>query len=198
MLNLQGRNAIAERQRRLLILTKPMKGHQKSPGKVPKQPSHPLNEVQMLQQGIADYQRFWQERFKGQTTKQLASSQAYRLGSDRWILQRLARRGYSRQQARSILIRSSPELMNQRPHERLAYLRRMVNQVYIPYEQQQRLATLKENGKRTISETNPKIRDMPKLHQTKPSTEKTILKEQQPQRKSGKAIDRSPEHGLER
>ena len=157
MLNLQGRNAIAERQRRLLILTKPMKGHQKLPGKVPKQPSHPLNEVQMLQQGIADYQRFWQERFKGQTTKQLASSRAYRLGSDRWILQRLARRGYSRQQARSILIRSSPELMNQRPHERLAYLRRMVNQVYTPYEQQIAIQHQKQRlqGRATDEQNTP-------------------------------------------
>ena len=198
LLKLQGQDAIAERQRRLWALSQPMPGHVLSNQPMSDHAMGNLSEAQALPQGMVDYQRFWQERFKGQTTQQLAYRQAYRLVADRWILKRLASRGYSRNQARAILMRSSPELMNQRPNQRLGYIRRMVNQVYTPYEQQQRLTSLKENSKQKTSDTRADTRDMPKLHRSKSLIEKPLPREPQPPKKPDKSIDRSPEHGLER
>ncbi|NEZ65157.1 hypothetical protein D0962_20665 [Leptolyngbyaceae cyanobacterium CCMR0082] len=189
LLKLQGQDAVAERQHRLRALSQPLPGHALS--------NQTISEAQALQQGIADYQRFWQERFRGQ--KQLSSNQAYRLGADRWILQRLAKRGYTRTQARQILLRSSPELMNQRPHNRIGYIRRMVNQVYTPYEQQQRLATLKENSRQKISDTRSNTKDVPKPYKPEPSPEKTPFQQSKPDKPIDQSPDqRVPDRGLER
>ncbi|MEM9805744.1 MAG: hypothetical protein AAF959_10730 [Cyanobacteria bacterium P01_D01_bin.56] len=194
LLQLQGQGAIAERQRRLAALTKSAMHDQVTCN----QPIAHLHEAQALQQGITDYQRFWQERFRGQTAKQLSSNQAYRLGADRWILQRLVKRGYSRTQARSILMRSSPEVLNQRPNERLSYVRRVVNQVYTPHEQQQRLAMLKESDKQRISDIRSDTKNVAKSYKSELSIEKPALKKQHPKQESDKSIGRALDKGLER
>ncbi|MEM8610669.1 MAG: hypothetical protein AAGF93_01530 [Cyanobacteria bacterium P01_H01_bin.105] len=198
LLQLQGQGAIAERQHRLLALFQPMPGQALSNQPASNHVTRTLSEAQSLQQGMVDYQRLWQERFRGQTTQQLSSRQAYRLGADRWILQRLVRRGYSRSQARSILMRSSPELLNQRPRERLSYIRRMVNQVYTPYEQQQQLTAFKVNVKQKIPDAQSNTREVASPDRSKRPMEKTSLEEHHPKTKSNKSIDRSPDRGLER
>lgn len=168
LLQLQGQDAIVERQHRLLVLSQRTLDNTISTRAVSDHPIGHLNEEQALEQGIVDYQKFWQQRFKGQTAKQLSSNQAYRIGSDRWILQRLARRGYSRTQARQILLRSSPEVLNHRSNERLGYIRRIVNQVYTPHEQQIALEQQKQ-----------RLQDKAALHNDKPTNQVKMHEQEQ-------------------
>ncbi|MEO1148325.1 MAG: MobQ family relaxase [Cyanobacteria bacterium J06638_22] len=60
--------------------------------------------------------------------------------ADRWLAERLARRGYSQMQTKRILAEASPELMDHQPGQRVSYLRQLVDRVYHRHEQQQRLA----------------------------------------------------------
>lgn len=57
--------------------------------------------------------------------------------ADRWLAEKLARRGYSRQQTRRVIAQSSPELMEQAPGQRVGYIRRIVERVYTRREQWQ-------------------------------------------------------------
>ena len=50
--------------------------------------------------------------------------------ADRWLAERLARRGYSRQETRRVITHSSPELMEEAPGRRVGYVRRIVERVY--------------------------------------------------------------------
>ena len=71
--------------------------------------------------------------------------------ADRWLAEKLARRGYSRQETRRVIARSSPELMQQVPGQRVGYIRRIVDRVYRQREHwQERLAGAK--GDHNVSE----------------------------------------------
>ena len=50
--------------------------------------------------------------------------------ADRWLAERLAKRGYSRQETRRVIAHSSPELLAQAPGQRVGYIRRIVERVY--------------------------------------------------------------------
>ena len=143
---MQGADAITERQRRLLVLSEPI-----SPVSSKASQSRRLTTDQLTARveqgatvpqaltdstGLEEYCRAWHERFAGQVRSTVASRSHYRM-ADRWIAQRLAQRGYSRQQARRILMQASPEVMEQRAGERLRYIRRVTEKVYIDYERQQ-------------------------------------------------------------
>lgn len=121
--------AIAERQRRLLALrklNKPING---------KAPQGRRLAADEHDKGLDEYRRIWQERFGA--ASQGNPSRVQSQMADRWILERLAKKGYSRQQSRRILMQASPEVMNQRPGDRLLYVRRMVEKVYGSHEQRQ-------------------------------------------------------------
>ncbi|MEL6499794.1 MAG: hypothetical protein AAFQ23_00105 [Cyanobacteria bacterium J06623_1] len=49
--------------------------------------------------------------------------------ADRWLAQKLARRGYSKDAIRRTLFRASPELLNQQASQRQSYVRRMVDRI---------------------------------------------------------------------
>ena len=54
----------------------------------------------------------------------------YYRGADRWLAEKLARLGFSRAMTRRVLAEASPELMDQAAGQRLAYIRRIVDQIY--------------------------------------------------------------------
>lgn len=66
--------------------------------------------------------------------------------ADRWLAEKLARRGYSRQETRRVIARSSPELMEQAPGQRVGYIQRIVERVYIRREQWQARLTKKQSA----------------------------------------------------
>ena len=150
LLRLQGSGAIAERQRRLQNLQQPVSArlggskalqslHLATAEQASLQAKHVLSAEKLAEvRGVTDYCKFWQDRFNQElSAKQgtLSEQRGYRL-ADRWISERLARKGYSRQQAQRILLQASPEVMNQRPSDRLRYVRQTVNKVYRSHERQ--------------------------------------------------------------
>lgn len=50
--------------------------------------------------------------------------------ADRWLAERLARRGFSRRETRRVLARYSPQLMEQGPSRRVGYIRHITDRVY--------------------------------------------------------------------
>jgi len=134
LIKLQGSDAIAERQRRLLVLANPIQSLEGSDSK-----------------GLEAYHQAWQKRFGKEGSQRgvpviRQTRQHYRL-ADRWIIQRLAKKGYSRQQARRILMQASPEVMNQRPGVRLQYVRRMTEKIYGEHEKAPSTAKRLEQAK---------------------------------------------------
>ena len=67
--------------------------------------------------------------------------------ADRWLAERLARRGYSRQESRRVIAHSSPELMEEAPGRRVGYVRRIVERVYRRREHWQQQLAKKEKLK---------------------------------------------------
>ncbi len=84
--------------------------------------------------------------------QRLKKGRGYYRFADRWLTERLAKRGYSRMQARRALAKASPELMEESPARRVGWIRRLVNRVYNRYEQQQTLAQKKITGRATLSQ----------------------------------------------
>ena len=72
----------------------------------------------------------------GQRLK-LKGKTAYKL-ADRWLAERLAKRGYSRSQIRRVLAEASPDVLDRQPRQRLTYVRRLVDMVMGRHEQNQR------------------------------------------------------------
>ena len=129
--------------------------------------------------------------------------------ADRWLAERLARRGYSRQQTRRVIARSSPELMEQGPGQRVGYIRRIVERVYLRKEQWQEQLMLKRSHtlakKEKISATDkanqrnlgnaasqdsigPTTTKQQLAHQTrKPSDKKSVVEQKKEQ-------DHSPDY----
>lgn len=85
----------------------------------------------------------------GQRLK-LKGKTAYKL-ADRWLAERLAKRGYSRHHIRRVLAEASPDVLDRQPRQRLAYVRRLVDLVMNRHEQQQRRET-QQASKRTQSQ----------------------------------------------
>ena len=50
--------------------------------------------------------------------------------ADRWLAERLAKRGFSRAETRRVLAQYSPALMRQAPSKRVGYIRRLTDRVY--------------------------------------------------------------------
>ena len=67
--------------------------------------------------------------------------------ADLWLTQKLAKRGYTKQEARRVLARYSPALMAENPGKRLGYIRRITERVYRrkEYWQQKLVSKLKRN-----------------------------------------------------
>lgn len=160
LITMQGNAAIAERQRRLLALSgsiSPAGGkasqsrrlttskHSTTAGQGATADKHKLTDSV----GMEEYYRAWKERFEGQPKSRALNRSSYRV-ADRWILQRLARKGYSRQQSRRILMQASPEVMNQRSGERLRYVRRITEKVYGEHERQQHLKQREAEKNKTV------------------------------------------------
>lgn len=139
---LQGQSAITEQQRRLAFLNeacqtsgKALQSQHLATGRLNKSGEGEFSE-RTDADGINDYRQLWQQRMgRRQSEAMMARSTGaqYRL-ADRFILQRLAQRGYSRQQARRVLMQTSPEVMNQLPGDRLRYVRRLTERVYGDHE----------------------------------------------------------------
>ncbi|MEO0374331.1 MAG: hypothetical protein AAF329_06790 [Cyanobacteria bacterium P01_A01_bin.17] len=75
----------------------------------------------------------------GQRLKQKGRS--YYRQADYWLTQRLAKLGYSRAQTRQALAIASPELMEEEPEKRVAYIHRTVNRIYRQREHQTQINT---------------------------------------------------------
>ncbi len=79
--------------------------------------------------------------------------------ADRWLAEKLARRGYSRQQTRRVIARSSPELMEQAPGQRVGYIRRIVERVYQRREYWQERLNTQEKKKQNRQQQKSQAAD---------------------------------------
>ncbi|NEP17872.1 MAG: MobA/MobL family protein [Leptolyngbya sp. SIO4C1] len=74
----------------------------------------------------------------------LQKGRGYYRYADRWLAERLAKRGYTRLQARRAIAQASPELMEETPMRRVSFIRRIVDRVYKRYEQHQTRVQVKK------------------------------------------------------
>ncbi|MEL6441069.1 MAG: hypothetical protein AAFQ80_17665 [Cyanobacteria bacterium J06621_8] len=81
----------------------------------------------------------------GQHLKQQGRG-AYRT-ADKWLVEKLAQRGYSKDAIRRTLFRASPELLERQPSQRQSYVRRLVDRVEVKIRQIKKVEAQKKQEK---------------------------------------------------
>lgn len=71
----------------------------------------------------------------------------YYRSADRWLTERLAKLGYSRNAAKRVLATASPELMDKQPAQRVSYIRSLVERVYQTWEHKQNHKQVNDKAK---------------------------------------------------
>ncbi|MEM7757936.1 MAG: hypothetical protein AAF298_07410 [Cyanobacteria bacterium P01_A01_bin.40] len=75
--------------------------------------------------------------------------------ADKWLAEKLAQRGYSKDAIRRTLFRASPELLNQQPSQRQSYVRRLVDRIQGKVQQIKKVEAQKKLEKPDKQVTNP-------------------------------------------
>lgn len=95
-------------------------------------------------------------------TDPIPNSTQYYRRADRWIAERLVKRGYSKRQIRRALFYGSPELLQQQPGMRRRYVYRLVERVTKRHQQKQQKLEQRQAHKR-----QERIKSQTKIHKTK-------------------------------